>query len=156
MSSIGSSIYETLFDLGDKQAMRDARAAEMNGPTFWNDQEKARETIKEVQTLNAVLKPFEELCRQADDLTALIELADEGETDEFDDDIRQSIKRGNADFEAFELRSMLGGPNDHCNAFVTLHAGAGGTEACDWAEMLLRMYLMWAESRRIRGPDHRS
>ena len=42
---------------------------------------------------------------------------------------------------------MLGGPNDHCNAFVTIHAGAGGTEACDWAEMLLRMYLMWAESK---------
>jgi peptide chain release factor 2 len=44
---------------------------------------------------------------------------------------------------------MLGGPNDHCNAFVTIHAGAGGTEACDWAEMLLRMYLMWAESKRF-------
>ena len=42
---------------------------------------------------------------------------------------------------------MLGGPNDHCNVFLTLHAGAGGTEACDWAEMLLRMYLMWAESK---------
>ena len=42
---------------------------------------------------------------------------------------------------------MLSGPNDHCNAFVTIHAGAGGTEACDWAEMLLRMYLMWAESK---------
>ena len=50
---------------------------------------------------------------------------------------------------------MLGGPNDHCNAFVTIHAGAGGTEACDWAEMLLRMYLMWAESKRFQGRDHR-
>ena len=50
---------------------------------------------------------------------------------------------------------MLGGPNDHCNAFVTIHAGAGGTEACDWAEMLLRMYLMWAESEAVQGPDHR-
>ena len=44
---------------------------------------------------------------------------------------------------------MLGGPNDHCNAHVTIHAGAGGTEACDWAEMLLRMYLMWAEQKRF-------
>ncbi len=46
---------------------------------------------------------------------------------------------------------MLGGPNDHCNAFVTIHAGAGGTEACDWAEMLLRMYLMWAESKGFKA-----
>ena len=50
---------------------------------------------------------------------------------------------------------MLGGPNDHCNAFVTIHAGAGGTEACDWAEMLLRMYLMWAESKAVHDRDHR-
>jgi peptide chain release factor 2 len=57
------------------------------------------------------------------------------------------IDRAQADFQAFELRSMLGGPNDHCNAYLTVHAGAGGTEACDWSEMLLRMYLMWTESK---------
>src|SRR4029079_13749145 len=74
-------------------------------------------------------------------------LAEEAGTDEFDDEIRDAVKRGEADFETFELRSMLGGPNDHCNVFLTIHAGAGGNEACDWAEMLLRMYLMWAESK---------
>ena len=94
-----------------------------------------------------MLKPFEELVRQADDLEASIELAEEAGDDSFDDEIRQADEKAEADFEAFELRSMLGGPNDHCNAFVTIHAGAGGTEACDWAEMLLRMYLMWAESK---------
>ena len=66
---------------------------------------------------------------------------------EFDDEIRAAAKQAEADFAAFEIRSMLSGPNDHCNAFLTIHAGAGGTEACDWAEMLLRMYLMWAESK---------
>ena len=119
----------------------------MNGPTFWNDQEKAKAVIQELKGLNAVLKPFEELVRQADNLEATIELAEEAETDEFDDEIRTACEQAEADFEAFEFRSMLGGPNDHCNAFVTIHAGAGGTEACDWAEMLLRMYLMWAESK---------
>ena len=121
----------------------------MESPTFWNDQEKAKGIIAELKTLNSVLKPFEELVKQADDLAASIELAEEAETDEFDDEIRDAVKRAEADFEAFELRSMLGGPNDHCNAFVTIHAGAGGTEACDWAEMLLRMYMMWAEAKRF-------
>src|SRR5262245_34123851 len=121
----------------------------MEGATFWNDQDKAKATIQELKGLNAVLKPFEELVKQADDLAASIDLAEEAETDEFDDEIREACKRAEADFEAFELRSMLSGPNDHCNVFLTIHAGAGGTEACDWAEMLLRMYLMWAESKRF-------
>src|SRR3954447_14158631 len=119
----------------------------MHSPTFWHDQEKAKQIIQEVKTLNAVLKPFEELGRKADDLGASIELAEEAGDDSFDDEIRSSYERTLKDFEDFELRSMLGGPNDHCNAFVTIHAGAGGTEACDWAEMLLRMYLMWAEQK---------
>jgi peptide chain release factor 2 len=121
----------------------------MESPTFWNDQEKAKAVIAELKTMNSVLKPFEELVSLADDLTASIELAEEAGSDEFDAEIRDAVKRAENDFEAFELRSMLGGPNDHCNAFVTIHAGAGGTEACDWAEMLLRMYMMWAEARRF-------
>jgi peptide chain release factor 2 len=119
----------------------------MNGPTFWNDQEKAKQTIQELKSLNAVLKPFQELGRKADDLEASIELAEEMGDDSFDDEIRRAYEQTLKDFEDFELRSMLGGPNDHCNAFVTIHAGAGGTEACDWAEMILRMYLMWAEQK---------
>jgi peptide chain release factor 2 len=133
--------------LGEKQARRESLEAEMNGPTFWNDQDKAKATIAELKTLNAVVKPFEELVSKAENLQATVELAEEAETDEFDDEVRGLIASGEADFQAFELRSMLGGPNDHCNAFLTVHAGAGGTEACDWAEMLLRQYLMWAESK---------
>jgi len=119
----------------------------MEGPSFWNDQDKAKAIIAELKTLNGVLKPFEALVAQADDLAASIELAEEAETDEFDDDIRAVSEKAEKDFAAFELQSMLSGPNDHCNAFVTIHAGAGGTEACDWAEMLMRMYMMWAENR---------
>src|ERR1700753_1268136 len=122
----------------------------MNGASFWNDQEKAKTVIAELKTLNAVLKPFEELGRQADDLEASLELADEMEDNELDDDIRVAAEKALKDFESFELRSMLSGPNDHCNALVTIHAGAGGTEACDWAEMLMRMYLMWAEAHRYK------
>ena len=117
---------------------------------FWNDQEAARSVIQELKTVNAVLKPLEELVRQAEDLETSIELGEELGTDEFDDDLRRGVKRALDDFEAFELKSMLGGPNDHCNAFVTIHPGAGGTEACDWAEMIMRMYLMWADRKRFK------
>lgn len=133
--------------MADKVSRRDELEEEMNSANFWNDQEKAKGVISENKTLNAVLKPFEELGRQAEDLEALIELAEEAADGSFDEDVRLAYKKALADFEQFELRSMLGGPNDHCNAYVTVHAGAGGTEACDWAEMLLRMYLMWAESK---------
>jgi peptide chain release factor 2 len=123
----------------------------MNRPGFWNDQEKAKQTIAEMKSLNAVLKPFEDLVRQAENLEASIELAEEADTREFDEEVRAACRRAEADFTDFEFRSMLGGPNDHCNAFVTIHAGAGGTEACDWAEMLMRMYLMWAESKGFKA-----
>ncbi len=71
MSSTRSSIFETLFDFGEKQARRDALEQEMNSATFWNDQEKAKGVIQELKSLNTVLKPFEALVRQADNLGAL-------------------------------------------------------------------------------------
>ena len=118
----------------------------MGQADFWNDQDQAQATIAELKTLNAVVKPFEELIAQGDDLEALIELAEEAGDDSLDEDLRQASDQARRSFESFELRSMLSGPNDHRNAYVTIHAGAGGTEACDWAEMLMRMYLMWAET----------
>jgi peptide chain release factor 2 len=133
--------------LGDKQSRRDTLKTEMESPTFWNNQEKARGIIQELKSLNSVLEPFEALIGQADDLEAHLELADEAGDGVFDDEIRTATQRAEEDFEAFELRSMLSGTNDHCNAYVTIHPGEGGTEACDWAEMLVRMYLMWAESK---------
>jgi peptide chain release factor 2 len=137
--------------LGEKQARRDALEQEMTRPTFWNDQEQARQVIAELKGLNVVLKPFEDLVRQAENLEASIELAEEANTREFDEEVQAACQRAESDFVAFEFRSMLSGPNDHCNAFVTIHAGAGGTEACDWAEMLMRMYLMWAESKKFQA-----
>ena len=125
------SIYETLFDLGDKTEKRDELVALMEGPTFWNDQEAAKGVILELKTLNGVLKPLESLIRQSDDMATLIEFAEEADSDEFDGEIRDARKKAEQDFAEFELRSMLGGVNDHCNAYVTIHPGAGGTEACD-------------------------
>ncbi len=122
----------------------------MNGPSFWNDQDHAKIVIRELKDLKSVVEPFEALGTQADDLQALLDLAEEAGDESLNDEIRTAVDRARSDFDAFELRSLLNGANDHCNAFLAVHAGAGGTEACDWAEMLLRMYLMWAESHRYK------
>ena len=79
-----------------------------------------------------------------------MDLALEAGDDSLDEDISQAVKSGLDDFESFELQSLLSGPNDHCNAFMTIHPGAGGTEACDWAEMIFRMYTMWAEAHKYK------
>jgi peptide chain release factor 2 len=122
----------------------------MGESTFWNDQDAAKLTIDEIKTINSVLKPLESLSSQADDLQALMDLALEAGDDSLDEDISQAVKSGSDDFESFELQSLLSGPNDHCNAFMTIHPGAGGTEACDWAEMIFRMYTMWAEAHKYK------
>ena len=107
-SSTGSSNFETLFDLGDKTARRDELNAEMEAPNFWADQERAKGIIAELKTLNGVLKPFEALTRQSDDLQALIELADEDGGSDFDgaaDLLRSGINGGDGHDSA--LRSGL-------------------------------------------------
>ena len=93
------------------------------------------------------------LRRRADDLGVLLEWANAGE------DVAADFARGldelQQEVEAAETKKMLGGEHDRSNAIVTIHPGAGGTESQDWAEMLLRMYLKWAERRGLEARDHR-
>ena len=143
-----------IFDVENLQqqlAELEARAA---APTFWNDQTKARATIDETNGLRVVIDPYLTLAKQADDLDVLIEMA-EGESEgaqreQFVQEVAAEFVRTEELFRKFELQSLLGGKLDRNNAYVSLNAGAGGTEACDWAAMLLRMYVRWAEARDFR------
>src|SRR5262245_3171019 len=108
----------------------------MGGANFWDNQEKAQQTIKQLKPLNALLKPFEELEAAQADIVALGELSDEDPSLETELETEMSaIEKRLADYE---LQAMLSGPQDASNAYVRIQAGAGGTEACDWAQMLLR------------------
>jgi peptide chain release factor 2 len=115
----------------------------MGEPGFWDNPDKAQGVINQLKPLNGLIKPFEDLSTAAGDIQALAELADE------DPSLEAELDRELAPFEKrleeFELRSMLDGPQDASNALLRIQAGAGGTEACDWAEMVLRMYARWAE-----------
>jgi peptide chain release factor 2 len=115
----------------------------MGQPNFWDNPEKAQQTIQQLKPLNAVLKPFEELETATGDLQALAELTEEDAS--LEPELQAELVRLEHRLGDFELQSMLSGPQDASNAYVKIQAGTGGTEACDWAQMLLRMYARWAE-----------
>jgi peptide chain release factor 2 len=121
----------------------------MSAGDFWNNRERAQADVEEVSRLKSLINPFRELEREIADFGALRELAEE----ENDDARRAEVERELAKehgrlvhkLSEFELRQFLSGENDRANAFLTIHSGAGGTESCDWADMLLRMYQRWIE-----------
>src|ERR1700722_13062347 len=121
----------------------------MAAPDFWNNRERAQTDVDEVSRLRAVINPFQELEREIDDFEALHQLASEETNDahrvQAEREVTVEHDRLLHKLEEFELRQFLSGENDRANAFLTIHSGAGGTESCDWADMLLRMYQRWIE-----------
>jgi peptide chain release factor 2 len=115
----------------------------MGQPNFWDNPEKAQQTIQQLKPVNALLKPFEELEVAGGDLKALVELCDEDAS--LEPELEAELGKLEHRFGDFELQTMLSGPQDASNAYLKIQAGTGGTEACDWAQMLLRMYARWAE-----------
>ena len=118
----------------------------MEAPKFWDNQEKAQSTVSELKRLNSTIKPLEELSSGAGDLDALVELAAEDDSDSLDVEIQEALDQLQKKLAAVELRASMGRPEDSANAYVTVQAGEGGTDAADLADKLLRMYLRWCEN----------
>ncbi len=119
----------------------------MSQPDFWNDQEAAQQTVARLKQARSIVQPFEKLAARFEDFKVLGELA-AGDAEESAELLREADSVWSAivgDLDRLELLSFLGGSSDPNNAIISIHAGAGGTESCDWAEMLLRMYSHWAE-----------
>jgi len=121
----------------------------MSAPNFWDNRERAQADVEEVSRLKSLLNPFRELEREIADFEALEQLAEEENEPhgraEAERELAREHERLAQKVSEFELRQFLSGENDSANAFVTIHSGAGGTESCDWADMLLRMYQRWIE-----------
>ena len=121
----------------------------MSAPNFWNNRERAQAEVDEVSRLRSLINPFRELEREVDDFEALQQLAseekDEAHRLQAEREVTTEQNRLLHKLDEFELRQFLSGENDCANAFLTIHSGAGGTESCDWADMLLRMYQRWIE-----------
>lgn len=119
----------------------------MSNQDFWNDNQKAQKLILEVKILKSKILPFADFERRMADLHTLEELTHEDGTEASAQEFAQEYETFEKELNAFELRVLLSGKFDHNNAIITLHSGAGGTEACDWANMLLRMYQRFSERR---------
>jgi peptide chain release factor 2 len=119
----------------------------MAAPGFWDKPDSARVTIEEANRLKSWVGPWGELAQKAADLRALAELLEEGDDPDLAAELVPGLAQLEHDVAALELRTMLQGEDDHREAIVTIHPGAGGTESQDWAEMLSRMYTRWAERR---------
>lgn len=137
------------FDLPKLQSRLTELEARMAAADFWSNRERAQGEVEEVSRLRGLISPQLELERETEDFQALQQLAEE-ESDPAaravaEKEIASEHLRLVRKLEEFELRQFLSGENDRSNAFVTIHSGAGGTESCDWADMLLRMYQRWIE-----------
>ena len=127
---------------------------EAAAPSLWDDQRHAQQVMKRVAHLESVIGTWTDLERRSTDLEQLVELAEETEEAEREAltaDIKHEWQELQAEYGELELALTLGGEYDSRNALLSIHAGAGGTEAQDWAEMLLRMYLRWANIRGMRA-----
>ena len=117
---------------------------------FWNDPKNAEKLLSEIKKLKNRIEPWETLIADIEDLQTLYELTQEAGEDDNADSIQEidtSLKNLQERFEKLNTLALLSDEVDGSDAFLTVHAGAGGTEACDWARMLTRMYLRWAERR---------
>ncbi len=112
---------------------------------FWNDSEKAQKVMNDIKLLKGRVEPWRELISRMDDLETLYRLAVEENDDSLEGEIRPELDSCTKRFEELNILNLLSGEADKNGCFLTIHAGAGGTEACDWAYMLSRMYIRWAE-----------
>src|SRR5262245_21666812 len=111
--------------------------------SFWTNQDKAQKTIQAQKNLNALLKPYEEVNSAINDVNALAELSEEDPT--LEPELTGEVDRASTLFDCFELMAMMSGKQDSATAIVSIKPGAGGTDACDWAEIMYRMYTRWAQ-----------
>ena len=119
----------------------------MEQPDFWADNEAAQSSIARLKNLKSRLDPFARLEEDCEEMEMLLQLALEENDQETLREVITSVDKLRESLETFEIDALLSGENDHRNAFLSIHAGAGGTESCDWAQMLQRMYSRWCENR---------
>ena len=116
-------------------------------PGFWDRPEESQKLMKELKYLQELVKQIRELYRSYEDIGTLIEMGYEENDPEIAAEAERDLQKFAEVFEELKIQTLLSGEYDSCNAIVTIHAGAGGTESCDWASMLYRMYSRWAERK---------
>ena len=146
-----STTCGAIFDYAEKRDRLSEVDAELAEPDVWNDPDRAQELGKEKARLESTIEPLERADSGLVDAAELLELAAMEDDTAVIEQIAQDVARFRKSAEALEFQRMFSGELDESTAFVDIQAGSGGTEAQDWAEMLLRMYLRWAESKGFKA-----
>ena len=136
-----------IFDIDAKRLRLTELEARMSEAGFWSDQNKAQDVVQQVKGLKSWVEPYDALSSRVDGALDLEEMLASDPDEAMESELATEVDAIDAKLEEFRLRSLLSGPDDFRDAQVEIAAGAGGTEAQDWAEMLLRMYTRWAERK---------
>ncbi|MBV9761497.1 MAG: peptide chain release factor 2 [Acidobacteriaceae bacterium] len=136
-------------DAAGKQKELQKLEAEIDDPNFWNQPERSQRIMRERKRLEEAIGNSKSVAAAASDIDTLFELAREGE--DVNGDLERELRSFESKLEQLENGMLLSGENDSRDAIITIHPGAGGTESQDWAEMLLRMYLRWAERHKFEA-----
>jgi peptide chain release factor 2 len=143
LSSSASRNCETVFDYDKKvKTIEEIETTRLSAPGFWDNQETAQQVVAQLKGLRVVTSPLKDLIAASSDLEGLLEMADAEPA--LEPEVAREIDRQEKVLDDLELKSLLNGPHDHCGAILAINARDGGTDAHDWAEMLLRMYVSWA------------
>ncbi len=134
-------------DLYNKKNRAEELDKTMEEPGFWDNPASSALIVQESRKIKSVIERYEKLCKDRDDMIELIEISEEENDASTLPDIEDTLKSFEQEFEDLRIETLLNGEYDKDNAILTLHAGAGGTESCDWASMLCRMYQRWAEKK---------
>ncbi|MDQ6887234.1 MAG: peptide chain release factor 2 [Gemmatimonadota bacterium] len=135
------------FDLDAKRSRVADLERQMAEPGFWDDHERTKAVIQSVRSMKDLIEPYDKLSTRTRDAGELAEMLDLEPDESLRAELEREIESLEGDVQSFELRALLQGPDDHRDALLEISSGAGGTEAQDWAQMLMRMYTRWAERR---------
>ncbi|MGC9317196.1 MAG: peptide chain release factor 2 [Armatimonadota bacterium] len=136
-----------VFDLAAREEQLQRLVKETEDPSFWDDPDAAQQQMQEISAFRELIEPWQELRSTVDDLAVLAELGLDEQDDSVEPEIEEGLREARKSFARLELLAMLSGKYDAADAIMMITAGAGGTEACDWASMLLDMYKFWAEDQ---------
>lgn len=139
------TILEVIFKLDEKEKEIESIRIQSEAANFWNDQRAAQAVLQKSKSLQTWVDSWNKLNSQQQNLLEFIELAEAEQDEKLLTEVTAELSNVEKAYNDFELKSMLSGKDDNNNCILTIHAGAGGTEAQDWAQMLMRMYLRWGE-----------
>jgi peptide chain release factor 2 len=139
--------YGSIFDLEAKEKKIRELEKTTQQPGFWNDNQKAQSVLKEISELKKWSEQWHQLSQKTEDMVVLKGLAEEEEDPQAQREVEAGLEELKNELDDFEFKTVLSGEDDSKNAILAIHSGAGGTEAQDWAQMLLRMYTRWVERR---------